>query len=662
MIKQLKIKFKNISIKHKLYFVVGIMALLIAVELISLWFSINTLSSVRAYVGAEGLWSKAQKDAVYHLQKYGRTMDVKDYQSFLEFMKVPIGDHKTLIELSKKNPDMAIARQGFLEGRSHPEDIDGMINLFRRFNDVYYIHEAINIWTEADTKVALLIPIGERLNSEINSENTSKKRIDAIIKEIDPINLELTKLEDDFSYTLGEGSRWLENLVLKLLFAIALTVEFTGLFLTISVSIAISKGIGAVIGVADKVADEDFSERAKIFSNDEIGKLAHSFNNMVDDLSKNLADRNESERKLKGQKELYETLIKTQSEMGEGVAIIENQKIIFANQALCKMYDYTESEILEMSSFLDIVAPEDKDRLAIRLNERLSGKELSDFGETSVIRKDGQLINIEYSIKLARLENKNLLISIVRDITEKKKAAEKLKEYALKLEKSNKDLEQFAYIVSHDLREPLRTISGYVQLLEQRYKGQLDSDADEFIEFAVNGTKRMDNLIVDILAFSRIGTENQEHQLTDFGKVLDIVIATSQESITNSNAIINIGPMPKLLVNELHMIQLFQNLINNALKFQEERIPQIDISAKEQKSHWLFEVKDNGIGIDGKYLKKIFTIFQRLHSMAQYDGTGIGLAICKKIVEQHGGNIWAESEVGKGTSFYFTIENRVKKN
>src|SRR5689334_17018534 len=202
--------FRNVSIAKKLYFTVGIMATLIAIELGTLIFSINTLSSVRAYVSGEGLWSKAQKDAMYQLLRYSRTHDEADYQKFKEFMKVSGGDHKTLVELNKPNPDMEIARQGFIEGRNHKDDVDGMIKLFTRFNRIYYINKAIKAWASADSSVTEFIPIGEQLHKEINASLPSPERINAIVQTIDPLNARLTILEDEFSYTLGEGSRWLE--------------------------------------------------------------------------------------------------------------------------------------------------------------------------------------------------------------------------------------------------------------------------------------------------------------------------------------------------------------------------------------------------------------------------------------------------------------------
>jgi hypothetical protein len=219
--------FKNVSIAKKLYFTVGIMALLIGVELFALFFSLNTLSSVRAYVGGEGLWSKAQKDAVFHLYKYGISRNDEDYRLFHEFMKVPVGDGKTRKELHKTKPDMTVARQGFLEGRNHPDDIEGMIDLFRSFSNVSYIARAIAIWGEAEPIAMQLIPIAEELRREITSPAPSQAEINRLLTAIGPINRKLTALEDDFSYTLGEASRWLEGVVLKLLLITAITVEAT---------------------------------------------------------------------------------------------------------------------------------------------------------------------------------------------------------------------------------------------------------------------------------------------------------------------------------------------------------------------------------------------------------------------------------------------------
>ena len=646
---------KNISISKKLYFVVGIMALLIAVELFMLWFSLNTLSSVRAFVGGEGLWSKAQKDAVYHLQKYARTFSERDYTQFRNFMKVPLGDHKTLVELNKKNSDLKAARQGFIEGRNHPNDIDGMIKLFQRFHNIYYINKAIEVWGEADSTIAKLIPIGERLHTEINIESPSTEKIDVILSEMDKINEKLTTLEDDFSYTLGEGSRWLENLILTILFAIALTVELTGLLLTISVSFGITRGIGEIIRVSESVSKGKFDDKAKMYSKDEIGTLAFSFNKMVSELEQNTNQRIRSEQSLRKQKDLYETLIETQGEMGQGIAITEGESILYANDALCSLYGYNKNEIMNLPSFMDIVVPEEKEKLSERLKQRISGDEIGDTGETIVVRKDGQKLHIEYSIRKINVDGRTQFLSVIRDITYRKNAEEELKQKTQELIRSNAELEQFAYVASHDLQEPLRMITSYVQLLEDRYKDKLDEDAKDFINYAIDGAARMRNLIHSLLEYSRVNRAKPFEHI-NMNTLLADVLQNLNDKISRSDAVVKFETMPNIYGDSVLIGQLFQNLIENAIKYKSVENPEIVISCKSNNKEYLFSVKDNCIDIPKEYSEKIFVILQRLHTIERYPGTGIGLAICKKIVERHGGKIWVESEKEKGNTFYFTIK------
>ena len=276
--------FRDVSIARKLYFTVGTMALLIGVELLVLLFCLSTLSSLRAYVGGEGLWSKAQKDAVFHLYRYGVSRTDKDYELFKQFMLVPIGDAQARRELLKTDPDMAAVREGFLEGRNNPDDIGGMTNLFTHFSNVYYIKRAIDIWGQAQNIAMQLLPIAEQLHAEIKSADPSQERINQLLATVYNINERLTAFEDEFSFTLGEGSRWLERVVLRLLFATALTVEATGLLLAISVSRSIQKGLTDVIRAANAVSAGELGTRATVLSRDEIGVVANSFNEMADNL------------------------------------------------------------------------------------------------------------------------------------------------------------------------------------------------------------------------------------------------------------------------------------------------------------------------------------------------------------------------------------------
>ena len=245
--------------------------------------------------------------------------------------------------------------------------------------------------------------------------------------------------------------------------------------------------------------------------------------------------------------------------------------------------------------------------------------------------------------------------AMIIDITEIKKTEDELKRLSEELARSNAELKDFAYIASHDLKKPLQSIESFAKLLARRYKGKLDAKADEFISYIFEGVQRLQMLIKDLLEYSQIETKAKNIKPTDCSFIVEEAMSNLKTAIDESDAVVTYNKLPTIMSDPQQMVSLFQNLIDNAIKFRSNNAPIVRISAERKGNEWLFSICDNGIGIDPKNFEKIFAMFQRLHGTTDYPGTGIGLSICKKIVERHGGRIWLESETAKGASFYFTI-------
>ena len=270
-------------------------------------------------------------------------------------------------------------------------------------------------------------------------------------------------------------------------------------------------------------------------------------------------------------------------------------------------------------------------------------------GATDYVLK-GALTRLPIAIRRALLE---------KGLREQRQLAEKkLAEKAEELARSNHDLEQFAYVASHDLQEPLRMVAAYTQLLAERYRGKLDENADKYIGYAVEGALRMQTLILDLLAFSRVGRAETDRKNGECNAALNNALENLRSAIEESGTVVTHDHLPAVAVDPTQLVQLFQNLIGNAIKFRGNEVPAIRVSAKKQDARWLFAVADNGIGVSSQYKDKIFVIFQRLDTREEYSGNRVGLAICKKIVEHHGGRIWVESELGCGATFHFTLPAR----
>jgi PAS domain S-box-containing protein len=344
--------------------------------------------------------------------------------------------------------------------------------------------------------------------------------------------------------------------------------------------------------------------------------------------------------------------------LNEGLLLTDlNDVITDVNPKMLEMTGYTREELVGRSASAILLAPEEQQ---LR-RERNGRREVDQAGEYEqrLRRKDGSTFWAQIIGSPLRDINGAVIGAVEAnlDITERKRAETKLLELNEELIRSNKELEQFAYVASHDLQEPLRMVSSYTQLLARRYQDKLDHEAREFIHYAVDGANRMHNLIQALLSYSRISTRGaQMNTPVDLREAMEEAVAHLRVAISESAAKVTAAGLPTVAADRTQMVQLFQNLIGNSIKFRKhEEPPRVQISAEKTGHEWIISVKDNGIGIEPQYFERIFVIFQRLHGTRQYPGTGIGLALCQRIVQRHSGRIWVESEPGQGATFHFTI-------
>ncbi|MCE5266494.1 MAG: PAS domain S-box protein [Planctomycetaceae bacterium] len=355
------------------------------------------------------------------------------------------------------------------------------------------------------------------------------------------------------------------------------------------------------------------------------------------------------------------------------LALTSDGAILTWNRAAEAIYGYAAEEVIGHNAA--VLSPPDRINEAIELVERVKRGESITGIETQRVRKDGRTIDVALSLSPMRDSAGQIggVSTVARDITDRKRAEAELMRHQLHLEelvklrtseleqaaeelaRSNRDLEQFASVASHDLQEPLRTVSGFVQLLQKKYRDRLDAEANTFIKQATAGVKRMEALIKDLLAFARVGAHRRESVPTDVGAALRQALDNLHESIQETGTEVTHSELPAVHADASQLGQLFQNLLGNALKFRSQAPPKIHVDACREGDYWRFSVRDNGIGIDPKFQGQVFDVFRRLHAGTRYEGTGIGLAICKKIVESHGGRIWVESELGQGATFNFTL-------
>ncbi|HSL29052.1 MAG TPA: ATP-binding protein [Anaerolineales bacterium] len=410
--------------------------------------------------------------------------------------------------------------------------------------------------------------------------------------------------------------------------------------LAIGLSRTVTEPILALRAGAARFGQGNLDTRLPETSRDELGDLAREFNRMAEALA-------EQQTHLRRRAEQFFNIT-----LDLLCTVSLDGHLIDLNPAWEQTLGY-DRQMLKNRPLTELVYPDDIASTASALRRVADGMASIRF-EARFRDRDGSYHWLAWAVVISPQDE--LLYGAARDVTQRRLAEEQLQQQADELERSNRELEQFAYVASHDLQEPLRIVSSYVQLLARRYKGKLDQDADEFINYAVEGANRMKTLINDLLAYSRVGTRGKELVPVEMEEVFERVSRNLKIALQESGAALTHDALPVVLADDLQMTQLLQNLLGNAIKFRGARPPRVHFGVRRQEEHWLFFVRDNGIGIDPQYRERIFVIFQRLHNRSEYPGTGIGLAICRKIVERHGGQIWVESVAGEGATFYFTLQ------
>lgn len=434
--------------------------------------------------------------------------------------------------------------------------------------------------------------------------------------------------------------------------------------------------VGNEVEKAITTTDPDFSrqiEHRVIFGNGETGYVSVNFYIIKDDkgntiktygVSQDITERKKAEEEIRLSKERYELVARATNDAIYEWDMINN--VNYWGEGYETLFGHKRpGDKMHTDTWIENLHPDEKEQLFAAIYNAFAKKLPSLTRELRFKCADGSYKTVFDKLMILYDNNGNPVktVGAMQDITERKKnelAIEELntqlKKRAAELAASNAELERFAYVASHDLQEPLRMVSSFLQLLQRKYDAQLDETATQYIGYAVDGADRMKKLILDLLEYSRIGTNKDTLTDTNISEVVNQVLGTFAGKIEESGTHIKMQMMPVIKVNRTQMVQLFQNLIGNALKYNTSAIPEVEIGCEEKENVWQFFVKDNGIGIDQKFFDKVFIIFQRLHNKNQFSGTGIGLAICKKIIERHGGTIWIESSVGAGSTFFFTIK------
>ncbi|HEY2775619.1 MAG TPA: PAS domain S-box protein [Candidatus Binatia bacterium] len=584
----------------------------------------SVLSAVRSYVGGEGLWSKAQKEAVYHVFRYASSRDPDEFDAYRAALSVPEGDRIAREELEKRNPDYRIARDGFLKGRNDSADIDGMIDLFRRFRSVELVDRSIAIWAEADTHIAKLSSLGDQLHAEIDRDPPQQTRIDAALAAIDREAGILTPLEDAFSYSFGQAAREICRWLIELLFVATAVLTTCVVW------------FGRVV----------------------------------------LREREQHQNELSESENRYRTFFETS--LDAVILVRQDGEFEAVNPAACTAFGYEESELKKPNGD---AARAQLDCFHRAIKETyLTG---NFQGHLPFQRKDGSVFTGEVSASMFSDSSGERKTSIIiRDVSARIRAEAEIRDLNASLEERvvartaeletanrelslfNRELESFCYTVSHDLRLPLRSMNGFSEILLSDYAEMLDGRAQDYLHRVQHACHRMGRLIDDLLSLTRYTRQKLVWKEVDVGVIAAQVIEELRAAHPGNGVAVDIvahPPAATSLGDPFLIRVLLQHLLANAWKFSIRAAhPQIEFGSTTGSDGTVYFVRDNGCGFDIVYADKLFGVFNRLHTPDEFDGTGIGLAIVQRIVMRHGGRIWADSAPQEGATFYFTLPGPAK--
>jgi len=511
-----------------------------------------------------------------------------------------------------------------------------------------------------------MILLIEKLNNMLVSSNdfsntTKMKLVNSILdnditkynsslhNQLKSLQLNYNGLLEEYQNEFSSGLKSISNIIL-ITGILGVLLGFAISFKMISY---ISKPISQLRRAAFEISKGNYGNEIIIKGKDEFFKLSKSFNRMSASLHDNF-------KLIAEQEERFKLMV----ESSPNALILSNKygEIILTNRKAEELFGYNKKELIE-NSLVNLIPKKYIYDYATKLSYFFEhpDKKKNIENDTGLfgLRKDGTEFPIELGLNMVKLDGENLVLAALMDVTIRKTQEIKIKNFLEELKLKNKDLEHFTYITSHDLQEPLRTVTSFITLLNEEYRGKLSGNGEVYLNFIDEATTRMHQLINGLLDYSRLGKKTKL-SLIDCNLLLNKLLEDIGNAVTHSGAKINLETLPKILGYEIELRLLFQNLILNAIKFRKKgTIPSIKISHDENKTHWIFCIQDNGIGISKAHLNKIFIIFQRLHDRGEYQGTGIGLAHCKKITELHNGDIWVQSKPNSGSSFYFTIQKKL---